>query len=203
MVAIVDPGSQSVVLVGAAGAGKSTLAARLFATDEIVSSDALRAVISGDEADQRVSGVAFRILHRTVGTTTRRWGSSPSSTRRTPIADGPPAAHRAGPRGGPAGLRDRARPRRRRGRASRTPAGRASSTHEVDRPPSRRRAPAPSMATCWHSRASTRSSSFDRRADAAALVDRARAERRLARPRPGRSARWRRQRGRCRSCGRG
>jgi len=55
-----------VVLVGAAGSGKSTLAARLFAADEIVSSDALRAAISGDERDQAVSGVAFRILHRTV-----------------------------------------------------------------------------------------------------------------------------------------
>ena len=55
-----------IVLIGAAGAGKSTLAARLFAPDEIVSSDALRAVIAGDETDQRVSGVAFRILHRTV-----------------------------------------------------------------------------------------------------------------------------------------
>ena len=68
MVAIVVPDPSLVVLIGAAGAGKSTLAARLFAADEIVSSDALRrALISGDEADQRVSGVAFRILHRTVG----------------------------------------------------------------------------------------------------------------------------------------
>jgi predicted kinase len=63
-IAIPDP--SLVVLVGAAGSGKSTLAARLFAADEIVSSDALRAVVSGDEADQSVSGVAFRILHRTV-----------------------------------------------------------------------------------------------------------------------------------------
>ena len=55
-----------VILIGAAGSGKSTLAARLFAADEIVSSDALRAVVSGDEADQRVSGIAFRILQRTV-----------------------------------------------------------------------------------------------------------------------------------------
>src|ERR671921_335458 len=63
-VAVPDPAL--VLLVGAAGSGKSTLAARLFAPDEIVSSDALRAAVSGDEADQRASAVAFRILHRTV-----------------------------------------------------------------------------------------------------------------------------------------
>jgi|SRR5690349_20813999 protein phosphatase len=67
MASIVIPDPSLVVLVGAAGAGKSTLAARLFAADEIVSSDALRAMISGDEGDQRVSGVAFRLLHRTIG----------------------------------------------------------------------------------------------------------------------------------------
>src|SRR5689334_7068348 len=67
MASIVIPDPSLVVLVGAAGAGKSTLAGRLFAADEIVSSDALRAMISGDEGDQRVSGVAFGILHRTVG----------------------------------------------------------------------------------------------------------------------------------------
>jgi len=53
-------------MVGAAGAGKSTLATRLFAPDEILSSDALRASVSGNEADQRASAVAFRILHRTL-----------------------------------------------------------------------------------------------------------------------------------------
>jgi predicted kinase len=63
---IVIPEPSLVVLIGAAGAGKSTLAARLFAPDEVVSSDALRAAIAGDETDQRVSPVAFRILHRTV-----------------------------------------------------------------------------------------------------------------------------------------
>ena len=60
------PDPSLVLLIGAAGSGKSTLAARLFAPDEIVSSDALRAAVSGDEDDQSVSGVAFRILHRTV-----------------------------------------------------------------------------------------------------------------------------------------
>ena len=53
-----------VVLVGAAGSGKSTLAARWFAPDEILSSDAYRGLVAGDEADQRVTGVAFRLLHR-------------------------------------------------------------------------------------------------------------------------------------------
>ncbi len=53
-----------VVLVGAAGSGKTTLAARLFAPDRVLSSDAYRARIAGDEADQRVSRAAFRWLHR-------------------------------------------------------------------------------------------------------------------------------------------
>ena len=53
-----------VVLVGAAGAGKSTLAARLFARDEVLSSDAQRALLTGDEADQAVTKTAFAILHR-------------------------------------------------------------------------------------------------------------------------------------------
>jgi len=53
-----------VILVGAAGSGKSTLAARLFAPDQVLSSDAYRGIVSGDETDQRASKVAFQILHR-------------------------------------------------------------------------------------------------------------------------------------------
>ncbi len=53
-----------VVLVGAAGSGKSTLAARLFAADQILSSDAFRGVVSGDEANQTATRAAFAILHR-------------------------------------------------------------------------------------------------------------------------------------------
>jgi predicted kinase len=61
---ILVPDPSLVLLIGAAGAGKSTFAARHFAPDEVLSSDAYRALVSGDEANQAVSHVAFRILHR-------------------------------------------------------------------------------------------------------------------------------------------
>lgn len=64
MSTLVLPDPSLIVLIGAAGSGKSTLAARLFNAQEILSSDALRAAVSGNEADQRASAVAFRILHK-------------------------------------------------------------------------------------------------------------------------------------------
>ena len=68
-----------VVLVGAAGAGKSTLAARLFPIQQVLSSDAHRALLTGDEADQAATKTAFAILHRQLA---RRMAA-----RRTTVVD--------------------------------------------------------------------------------------------------------------------
>ncbi len=60
---LILPDPSLVLLIGAAGSGKSTFASRRFAPDEILSSDALRAAISGDAADQSVSKAAFAALY--------------------------------------------------------------------------------------------------------------------------------------------
>lgn len=64
MTAIVVPDPGLIVLIGAAGSGKSTFAERHFEAEDVLSSDAYRALIAGDEADQRATGAAFAALHR-------------------------------------------------------------------------------------------------------------------------------------------
>lgn len=66
MTRIVIPDPSLVVLVGAAGSGKSTFAACWFQPAEILSSDAFREILTGDPTDQRATKTAFSIIHREV-----------------------------------------------------------------------------------------------------------------------------------------
>jgi protein phosphatase len=52
-----------VLLAGISGSGKSTFARRHFRKTEILSSDACRALIADDEADQTATPAAFELLH--------------------------------------------------------------------------------------------------------------------------------------------
>ena len=71
-----DPGSWPagalVILVGASGCGKSTWAAQRFQPHEVLSSDAFRAMVAGDQADQSATADAFRLLHAAARARLRR-----------------------------------------------------------------------------------------------------------------------------------
>jgi protein phosphatase len=60
------PATALVLLIGAAGSGKSTFAARHFESGDVVSSDQLRARIGDSESDQRVNEDVFERLHALV-----------------------------------------------------------------------------------------------------------------------------------------
>ncbi len=64
MPALALPDPSLVVLVGPAGSGKSTFAARLFAPDEVLASDAMRGIVGRGESDQAATRSAFALLHR-------------------------------------------------------------------------------------------------------------------------------------------
>lgn len=71
-VAITLPDPCLVVIIGAAGAGKSTFASRHFEPSAVLSSDAFRERIAGDPRDQGATRPAFAALHRALA---RRLGS--------------------------------------------------------------------------------------------------------------------------------
>lgn len=73
-IVVTVPAPGVVVLVGAAGSGKSTFAARHFEPGEVLSSDAYRELVSGDAADQSATRAAFGILHRALLTRLRAGG---------------------------------------------------------------------------------------------------------------------------------
>ena len=60
------------MLVGPSGAGKSTWAAQHYRQQEVVSSDALRAVVGSGEHDLDASADAFAVLHQVVAARARR-----------------------------------------------------------------------------------------------------------------------------------
>jgi predicted kinase len=57
------PADAAILLIGPSGAGKSTFAARHFAATEVLSSDAMRAMVADDPADQQATEAAFELLH--------------------------------------------------------------------------------------------------------------------------------------------
>jgi protein phosphatase len=61
------PSGALVLLVGVAGSGKTTFAARHFPPEQVLASDEFRARLSGDAADQSVTAEAFRLLRVALG----------------------------------------------------------------------------------------------------------------------------------------
>ncbi|HVS05146.1 MAG TPA: AAA family ATPase [Candidatus Dormibacteraeota bacterium] len=60
------PAGALVLLIGPSGSGKSAFAARRFDASAVISSDRLRGLLAGDEADQRATDAAFKRLDRWV-----------------------------------------------------------------------------------------------------------------------------------------
>jgi predicted kinase len=66
------PPDALVVLVGVAASGKSTFAARHFSPTEVLSSDAMRALITDSPSAQGATDEAFELLHRLLELRLRR-----------------------------------------------------------------------------------------------------------------------------------
>ena len=70
--ALLLPADAVVLLIGIAASGKSTFASRHFAPTEVLSSDALRAMITDDSSHQGATDDAFDLLHRILAMRLRR-----------------------------------------------------------------------------------------------------------------------------------
>lgn len=70
--ALLVPADALVLLVGIAASGKSTFARRHFGPTEILSSDALRAMVTDDPSAQGATDDAFDLLHRILAMRLRR-----------------------------------------------------------------------------------------------------------------------------------
>ncbi|MEX1297209.1 MAG: AAA family ATPase [Candidatus Limnocylindrales bacterium] len=66
------PSDALVLLVGPSGSGKSTWAGARFAPGAVLSSDAFRALVAGDAADQSATADAFKVLHTVARARLRR-----------------------------------------------------------------------------------------------------------------------------------
>lgn len=66
------PRNAVVVLIGISGSGKSTFAARHFPAGAVLASDALRALVADDPADQSATDDAFALLHAALGMRLKR-----------------------------------------------------------------------------------------------------------------------------------
>jgi predicted kinase len=71
-VSLAIPRDALVLLIGVAASGKSTFAARHFLPTEVLSSDALRAMITDDPHAQGATDDAFDLLHRLLAMRLRR-----------------------------------------------------------------------------------------------------------------------------------
>lgn len=73
------PQGAMVLLIGPSGSGKSTFATQHFLPTEILSSDAMRAMVADDPRDQAATDAAFELLHTALGLRLAR--------RRTTVVD--------------------------------------------------------------------------------------------------------------------
>lgn len=60
------------VLIGMSGSGKTELARSLWQPGQVISLDALRATVSGDESDQSATADAVKVMHLVVAARLRR-----------------------------------------------------------------------------------------------------------------------------------